>query len=263
VPPWPAEPSAGEVAAGRRASTPTTRRGSCSTRPTRPAGRSQCCRPRSAKSSTSTRTSPISGSKKSVTIFTAEVAAGDRGRLHRGGAQLLGIGEIRRRITASYFDGVRARRHFTIGRGRLRPHSCEGIWAAFTRDHYAALTPDGDWFASPAWGADLHVSTRIAEIGLPLAYARQGRPRSSSQRGRVLRFFREELLKSSLADCCSMFPPRAAARDGARRAIAASPSAAAKIRIRSSNSPATRSTAGSPVGTATAARRSSTRSRPG
>ncbi len=69
------------------------------------------------------------------------------------------------------FEAVRKRRDFfdrvvdTIGRS---PTS--GISMPFTRDHFAALNPAGDWFAAPSWGADMGIMQEMSTIGLPIGY---------------------------------------------------------------------------------------------
>jgi len=71
-----------------------------------------------------------------------------------------------------YFDGVRAQKGFydklveSFGRS-----ACEGMWLAFSPDHYAGLNADGGiGFTSPGWGSSMDVVNDLSEIGLPLRF---------------------------------------------------------------------------------------------
>ncbi len=119
---------------------------------------------------------PYQRLKKSVRLFTAEIAAA----LGAGctGAALNILSAVSTPLTEEYrplFSAVDARKDFfdvavtTFGRS-----ACEGVWAAFTHDHYAALQADGDWGRGALWGSGLGCANELAEIGLPLAYTAAG-----------------------------------------------------------------------------------------
>ena len=133
---------------------------------------------------------------KSVTVFTAEIAAYIGAGCTGTALNCMGIssdpfGEYR-----PYFDGVQARRAFydrlvaTFGRS-----PCEGAWLAFGLDHFAGLNADADWFASPAWGSSLDTLNDVAEMGLPVAYAPEGAALAVLHGESCLQFTHEELRK--------------------------------------------------------------------
>ena len=138
---------------------------------------------------------PYQRLKKSVTIFTAEIAAAIGAGCTGAALNCLGIAEDPADEYRPYFNGVRARKAFydkavaTFGRS-----PCEGVWTAFTRDHFAALQPDGDWFTSPCWGGDMHYCNETAEIGIPLAYSREGARVAALSGDGCLDFSKEDLL---------------------------------------------------------------------
>jgi hypothetical protein len=139
---------------------------------------------------------PYQRLKKSVTSFTAEIAAAIGAGCTGAALNCLGITGDPADEYRPYFDGVRAYRAFfdkavaTFGRS-----PCEGIWSAFTRDHFAALQADGNWFASPPWGGDLRFGNEMAEIGIPTAYGRDGARLAVLSGDGCLDFSNTEILK--------------------------------------------------------------------
>jgi hypothetical protein len=139
---------------------------------------------------------PYQRLKKSVTTFNVEIAAAIGAGCTGAALNCLGIADDPADEFRSYFDGVRAWRTFFDKAVAAFGHSpCEGVWTAFTRDHFAAQSPDADWFAAPAWGTDLHYLNEIAEIGIPTAYARESARVAALSGDGCLDFSRKELLK--------------------------------------------------------------------
>lgn len=139
---------------------------------------------------------PYQRLKKSVTIFCAEIAAAIGAGCTGTALNCLGIADDPAAEFRPYFDGVRARRALfdrmaaTFGRS-----PCEGVWSVFTRDHFAALQPDGDWFAAPTWGGALRYFNEMSEIGIPAAYTREGARVAALTADGCLDLSRDELLK--------------------------------------------------------------------
>ena len=118
---------------------------------------------------------PYQRLKKSVTTFTAEIAAAIGAGCTGAALNCLGITGDPPDEYRPYFDGLRAcRALFDKAVAAFDRSPCEGVWSAFTRDHFAILQADGDWFASPSWGGDLRYFNEMAEIGIPAAYGREG-----------------------------------------------------------------------------------------
>ena len=92
-----------------------------------------------------------------------------------------------------YFDAVRDCRAFldravaAFGRS-----PAAGVWQALDRDEYATLRADGDWTAAPGWHGP-NALAEWAEIGLPLAYGREGAAMTMLSGDSCLAFSREEL----------------------------------------------------------------------
>jgi hypothetical protein len=153
---------------------------------------------------------PYQRLKKSVTTFTTECAAAIAAGCTGAALNCLGIADDPVEEFRAYFDGVRGRRAFydrlvaAFGRS-----PCEGVWSAFTPDHFAALQPDGDWFTAPAWGGDLRYFNELAEIGIPPGYRRDGARVTALGGDGCLDFSKEELLKllsgGVLLDIASVF----------------------------------------------------------
>jgi len=85
---------------------------------------------------------------------------------------------------------VPPQREATFGRS-----PCEGVWSAFTKNHFAALQADGDWYGSAGWGGDLRYFNEMAEIGIPAAYCREGARAAALSGDGCLDFSKGELLK--------------------------------------------------------------------
>jgi hypothetical protein len=140
---------------------------------------------------------PYQRLKKSAAIFTTEIATAIAAGCTGAALNCLGLAEEPVAEYQAYFDGVRARRAFydkavaAFGRS-----PSEGIWTAFTRDHFATFQADGDWFAPPkVRGSDLQYINELAEIGLPLAYSRQGSRLAALSGDGCLDFTKAELLE--------------------------------------------------------------------
>lgn len=139
---------------------------------------------------------PYQQLKKSVTIFTAEIAAAIGAGCTGAALNCLGVTDDPVDEYRPYLAGVRRHREFydkaaaTFGRT-----ACTGVWPAFTRDHFAVLEADGDWFAAPAWGGDLRGFAELAEIGLPTAYGRKGARVAAFSGDGILDFSERELLE--------------------------------------------------------------------
>jgi len=92
-----------------------------------------------------------------------------------------------------YFDAVRDCRAFldraaaAFGRSRAA-----GVWQALDRDEYATVRVDGDWSSAPGWHGP-NALGEWAEIGLPLAYGREGAAMSVLGGDSCLAFSRDEL----------------------------------------------------------------------
>jgi len=67
-----------------------------------------------------------------------------------------------------------------------------GVWQAVNRDEYATVRIDGDWSAAPGWHG-LNALGELAEIGLPIAYGREGAAVIALSGDSCLAFSREEL----------------------------------------------------------------------
>ena len=139
---------------------------------------------------------PYQRLKKSVTTFTTEIAAAIGAGCTGAALNCLGIADDPIDEFRPYFDGVRGWRGlFDKAVGTFGRSPCKGVWTAFTRDHFAALQADGDWFAASPWGGDLHYLNELAEIGLPCGYSRKGACVAALSGDGCLDFSREDLLK--------------------------------------------------------------------
>ena len=118
---------------------------------------------------------PYQPLKKSVTMFTAEIAAAIGAGCTGTALNLMGISRDPFDEYRPYFAAVREGRWFYKEAARVFGRSpCEGLWTAFTTDHFAALNADGDWAAASTWGGHFGRYNEIAEIGLPFAYSQAG-----------------------------------------------------------------------------------------
>lgn len=93
------------------------------------------------------------------------------------------------------FARVRAMRPFfaqaveTFGRS-----ACEGIWQGISMSDYATLRMNDDWFAAPSWHIP-NTFSELAEIGLPIAYGRDGAAMTMLADNSCMAFPREELMR--------------------------------------------------------------------
>lgn len=139
---------------------------------------------------------PYQRLKKSVTTFLVEIAAAIGAGCTGAALNCLGIADDPAEEFRPYFDGVRGlRRFFDKAVATLGRSPCQGVWSAMNRDHFAALQPDGDWFAAPTWGGGLRYFNEPAEIGVPAAYSAQGACAAALSGDGCLAFSRDELLK--------------------------------------------------------------------
>lgn len=154
---------------------------------------------------------PYQRLKKSVTTFTAEIAAAIGAGCTGAALNCLGIADDPADEYRPYFDGVRAQRTFydkaaaTFGRS-----PCDGAWSAFTREHFAALQADGDWFAAPTWGWQPPLLQRD-DRDRPSAGVRSGRcPDRGPQRGRLPGFLQggsaKAVRRRAAAGCAGLGP---------------------------------------------------------
>ena len=133
---------------------------------------------------------------KSVTVFKAEIAAYIGAGCAGTALNCMGISQDPFEEYMPYFAGVRAGRKFygaavaTFGRS-----PCEGVWPAWTADHFALLNPDGDWLSAPGWGADLNSFIELSELGIPMAYARGSASITLLSGDTCLEFSEDELQK--------------------------------------------------------------------
>lgn len=132
--------------------------------------------------------------RKSVTAFNAEVASAMAAGCTGVALNILDITATTLSEAIPYLAATRDRRKFldrlagTFGR---RP--CEGVWQILTKDHFAAENVDGDWRHANSWGSSLHRVGEIAEIGIPMAYQREGAVVNIISGDQCLAFSRPEL----------------------------------------------------------------------
>ncbi|MHB9026509.1 MAG: hypothetical protein ACYC7E_20430 [Armatimonadota bacterium] len=137
---------------------------------------------------------PYQRLKKSATVTAMEtavyIAAGCTG------AALNICGTVRDPV-AEYrplFDKIQELQPFSgeavasFGRGKS-----QGLWPAMNGNIFATRNPDGDWFGPGRWPT-ASLAAELAEIGLPLAYARDGAAATLLIGDTCLAFTREELL---------------------------------------------------------------------
>jgi len=92
-----------------------------------------------------------------------------------------------------YFDAVRECHAFldrAVAAFGRSPNA--GIWQALDRDEYATVRVDDDWSTAPGWHGPNSL-TEWAEIGLPLAYGREGASMAVLSGDSCLAFSRDEL----------------------------------------------------------------------
>jgi hypothetical protein len=118
---------------------------------------------------------PYQRLKKSVAVFTAEIAAYIGAGCTGTALNVNGISGDPFDEYLPLFDAVRARRPFydaaVVAFGRSAP---EGLWSPNPPDAYAALHTGGDWFSAPSWGGMHGHLQELTELGLPMAYAPAG-----------------------------------------------------------------------------------------
>jgi len=74
-----------------------------------------------------------------------------------------------------YLAKIRAVSGFFATAAKLFGRSaCEGITIPFTPTHFSTLSLDGAWDNANNWGSDFARYYELSEIGLPMAYSRQG-----------------------------------------------------------------------------------------
>ena len=118
---------------------------------------------------------PYQPLKKSVTMFSAEIAAAIGVGCTGTALNLMGISRDPFDEYRPYFEAVREGRMFYEQAASVFGGSpCEGLWTAFTTDHFAALNADGDWATAATWGGHFGRYNELAEIGLPFAYSQEG-----------------------------------------------------------------------------------------
>ncbi|MCY3020566.1 MAG: hypothetical protein NTW87_16220 [Planctomycetota bacterium] len=139
---------------------------------------------------------PYQRLKKSVTIFTAEIAAYIGAGCTGTALNCMGISSDPLAEYLPYFAAVKSQRGFydklveSFGRS-----PCEGLWPAFTPDSFAAQAPERPWFDAPSWGGNMREFNELSEIGLPMAHAQAGAAVTLFSGDSCLAFSREQLLQ--------------------------------------------------------------------
>lgn len=139
---------------------------------------------------------PYQSLKKSVTCFVTEIAAYIGAGCTGSALNCMGMSSDPIEEYRPYFEAVKKCRPFfdktveTFGRS---PN--EGVWVACTRDYISTLNIEsGDW-PTGAWGGNMHLFGEVSEIGLPMAYSKEG-DRITILTGDIgLGFSKEELIK--------------------------------------------------------------------
>jgi len=132
--------------------------------------------------------------KKSLSVFTAEIAASMGAGCTGVALNLCGITPDPIEEYHPRFAAVQACRPFfdavVSTFGRSQP---EGFWVPVPRDHFAAMHAGGDWFSAPTWCPNVGFMQELSEIGLPIAYAREGASATLFSGDNVLAYSVEEL----------------------------------------------------------------------
>ncbi|MCE5198972.1 MAG: hypothetical protein ABFD54_10350 [Armatimonadota bacterium] len=112
--------------------------------------------------------------KKSTTTLGLECATYIGTGCTGAALNLMGIASDPIAEYAPNFERVKQFRPFMDAEVQAFGRSkCEGVWAAFTTDSTASLNADADWFQT-GFGAELDYVQELSEIGIPIAYARDG-----------------------------------------------------------------------------------------
>jgi len=138
---------------------------------------------------------PYQKLKKSILVPALECAVYIGAGCTGAALNIFGISSDPFQEYVPYFEKVKEFRNFydyevkAFGRS-----SCEGIWFAMNRDYYSTLALNSDWFTASPW-AGIGAVNEIAEIGLPLAYSKDGAFVSVLSGDNILSFSKEEILK--------------------------------------------------------------------
>ena len=133
--------------------------------------------------------------RKSRRVFAAEGGAAIGAGCTGIALNLMGISQDPFDEYRPYFEAVRGTRAlYDKAVGAFGRSACEGLWCAFTPDHLAAQQADGDWTRASTWGGDFSTYNELAEIGLPLAYTREGARLTILSAESCLEFSREALI---------------------------------------------------------------------
>jgi hypothetical protein len=135
--------------------------------------------------------------RKSSTIFTAEVAAAIAVGCSGAAISCMGISSDSMAEYLPWFTALQKDHAFYQEAASCFGRSpCEGMWPAWTVDHQAALNPNSSWFEGTSfYGGHFEKFNELAEIGLPMAYARSGASLSLLSAENVLEFSSNELLE--------------------------------------------------------------------
>lgn len=140
---------------------------------------------------------PYQRLKKSNTIFQTEIAAyigaGCTGTaLNCMGLSVDPLDEYR-----VYFEGVKKNRPFFAKAVDVFGRSpCEGIWVGCTSNHAAIFqAEEGEWLTNGDWGVSTWALNEVSEIGLPMAYTKQGSKVTLLAGDMSLEYSRAELTK--------------------------------------------------------------------
>ena len=139
---------------------------------------------------------PYQPMKKSARIFAAEVGAYIGAGCTGTALNCMGISADPMDEFHPYFAVVRRHRGLYDAMVRAFGRSpCEGIWQALAPDYFACAAPEGDWFSGAPWGGGLWAANELAEIGVPVAYGREGAAVTLLRDEACLQFTPEELRK--------------------------------------------------------------------
>ncbi len=137
---------------------------------------------------------PYQRLRKSAHITATEVAAYNAAGCTGAALNVMGLSPDPFDEYLPLFEGVRKLREFydkQIAAFGRRP--CEGLWAATNRDYFATVNLGRPWFG-PSRGPGPNAILEIGEIGLPIAYSREGAAVTVLAGDSCRAFSKEELL---------------------------------------------------------------------
>ncbi|MHB0936879.1 MAG: hypothetical protein ACYC6A_10855 [Armatimonadota bacterium] len=136
---------------------------------------------------------PYQRLKKAASTLALEVAAYIGAGCTGAALNCVGFVDADPQEYLPYFDAVRAcRASLARAAGALGRRRTAGVWQALDRDEYATVRADGDWTTAPGWHGPIALA-EWSEIGLPIAYGREGAAMTVLSGDSCLAFSREEL----------------------------------------------------------------------